>query len=514
MAIAATHTIKKLDTSQIPAQREFILSQKPELLYSGAFGAGKSYIGNSKGYMLSQMYPGNRGLIVRKKFTDLRDTTMDTWFRYVMIPEHQEYYNKQEHRLVLKNGSEILFYGMDQESKIGSLEIGWAFADEVIEFTETDWMMLLGRLRLPNVPFHQIFAATNPANPYHWVYKRFYQNEELKEKGITHVVESDALSNPFTPQAYREKMLIQYRGKYRRRYIYGEWVSFEGLVYDVWDPSKHILTRDAKILPNPFDPEHPYKLTGDPTNPIPEDWEIFRAMDFGFTSPFVCQWWASKPKHWRGKPGMMDEYIVPWDERVWVMFQEVYHSGITIDDHAEEVVRNSDRRVVATFADWDAGDRALMEKCGVPTYKANKDVQAGIQTIHNMIGADRIYIMDDCVLELDEDMKEANKPQSTLEEFPGYERQKGKDGVKDPDEKPKKLNDHGMDSMRMLHHTLNIAHGPQGQFHSESSRPNPRVIAKRDVLESLPHHDPVRSRFGREREHSVWSRMTGERKWR
>ena len=511
--VTATDTIYKLDTSKIPAQREFMLSQQREVLYSGAFGAGKSYIGCSKGNLLSQYYPRNRGLIVRKKFTDLRDTTMDTWFRYVMIPEHQESYNKQEHKLMMKNGSEVLFYGMDQWSKVGSLEVGWIFADEVIEFTEVDWLMLLGRLRLPNIPFHQIFAATNPSNPYHWVYKRFYQDQELKDEGMTHVVESDALSNPFTPQDYRDSLVKQLKGRYRRRYLYGEWLSFEGLVYDVWDPTTHLLSRKATEVPNPFDAEMPYKLTGDPDNPIPEDWEVYRCVDFGFTAPFVCQWWASKPKHWRGEKGRMDEYDVPWEERVWVMFKEIYHSGITVDDHAEEIVRNSDRRTKATFADWDAGDRALMEKCGIPTYKANKDVQAGIQTVHNMIAEDRVYIMDDCVLTLDDEMADKNKPQATIEEFPGYERQMGKEGVKDPDEKPKKLNDHGMDAMRMLHHTLNIAHGPQGQFHSESTRHTDRSQTRRQILETMPHHK-VNSRFGRERDFSVWSRMTGSRKWR
>jgi PBSX family phage terminase large subunit len=280
-----SQTSYTLDTSKILAQRQFMQSISRELLYSGAFGAGKSRIGCEKGYYLSIKYPQNRGLIVRKTYTDLRDTTMDTWFRYVMPEEHLLQYYKQEHRVVLKNGSEILFHGLDSPTKIGSLEVGWIFVDEAIEFSEEEWRMLLGRLRHPLVPFHQIFAATNPGDPQHWLYKHFYLDMELKRNKVTEVFESDALSNPFTPQGYKDS-LNTFKGRYKERFVQGKWISFAGLVFDNWDPSKHIKPRDTKDL----------GLTGDPAHPIPADWERFRAIDFGFTNPFVCGWFAS-PTH-------------------------------------------------------------------------------------------------------------------------------------------------------------------------------------------------------------------------
>ena len=344
---------------------------------------------------------GNRGLIIRKHYTDLRDTTMDTYFRHVVPETHIKSYNKQEHKVTLINGSEVLFYGMDQSTKVGSLEVGWIFADEVVEFDENEYLMLLGRIRLPNVPFHQIFMATNPSSPSHWLYSRFYRRPDLRESGATEVFESNALENPFTPDSYKTS-LNTFRGKYKERFVEGLWISFEGLVYDNWNPGKHILPRDTKRL----------GLTGDPNMPIPQnhDWEVYRVIDFGFTNAFTCQWWASQAYRWVGEPGAQDREPIPFNERIWVMFREIYETNTTVDQHGFEILRKSPERVITTFADWDAGDRALLEKTGIPTVKANKDVQAGIQSVYHLIAEDRLYIMDNSTLYIDPALESESKP--------------------------------------------------------------------------------------------------------
>ena len=48
----------ELDLERIPAQKSFMESKARELLYSGAFGAGKSRIGCEKGHVLSSIYKG------------------------------------------------------------------------------------------------------------------------------------------------------------------------------------------------------------------------------------------------------------------------------------------------------------------------------------------------------------------------------------------------------------------------------------------------------------------------
>jgi len=441
------------DTSKIPAQRQFMESQTLELLYDGAFGAGKSRVGCEKGYFLSTKYPGNRGLIVRKKFTDLRDTTKVTWDRYVCPPEHVQSYNKQEHLLTLINGSEVMFHGLDQPTKVGSLEVGWIFVDEVIEFTEDDWMMLLGRLRHPSVPFHQIFAATNPADPNHWVYRRFYHDEDLQAKGYTSTFSSNTLLNPFTPKTYRDS-LDQFKGRYHDRYVKGLWISFEGVVYDCWDPTKHILPRDTTAL----------GLTGDPNDPIPRDWERFRSIDFGFTNPFVCQWWASPKYKYTGPPGAQDRTEIPYYQREWVMYREIYHSGRTVTEHAKVInLLTANEKIHTTVCDWDAGDRADLHNAKIPTIKADKEVSPGIQSTYQCISNDRVFILENSLVESDYALTSTNKPSATQLEFAAYMRPKGKEGKFNPKEDPVKVNDHGMDALRYILHTFKAAFGPSGQ---------------------------------------------------
>ena len=41
----------KFDTSEMPGQRSFMASSDREMLYSGAYGAGKSRVGCEKGYI-------------------------------------------------------------------------------------------------------------------------------------------------------------------------------------------------------------------------------------------------------------------------------------------------------------------------------------------------------------------------------------------------------------------------------------------------------------------------------
>lgn len=456
--VTSTASSTKFDTSKIPAQRQFMESKHPEVLYSGAFGAGKSRVGCEKGLFLSIKYPGNKGLIVRKVFSDLRITTMDTWFRYVMPEDFMipNGYNKQEHLLKLKNGSEVLFAGLDRASKIGSYECGWIFCDEIIEFSEEDYNMLQGRLRHPTIPFHQIFGATNPSHPRHWVFRHFYEDVQAQREGRTLVLESDSTQNPYNPQSYRDR-LDTFKGRYKERFVEGKWISFEGLVYDVWDQTKHLIERNTTILTDRV------SLTGDSDNPIPSGWEHYRVIDFGFTNPFVCQWWASSPTHYIGDDDRQDKVLTPYNERVWVMYKEIYMSGVTVPDHSKDILKLSgSTKIRTTIADWDSGSRAILERGGIPTIRANKDITEGIQTTYEAISQDRVYILENSLYQEDGELRLVHKPTETFHEFSMYARPVGKNGVRNPKEDPAKIDDHGMDCLRYLLHTLKVLNSPNG----------------------------------------------------
>ncbi len=216
-------------------QRGFLLSKADRLLFSGAFGAGKSVVLCAKALKLSTDYPGNFGLIARKVRATLPQTTLKTFFEQVCPPHLIADYNKTEGLVKLINGSSILFTGLDDPLKLGSLNLGFAGIDEAIETQEEEWKMLEGRLRLPNVP-HQIFAATNPGPPSHYLYRMFFQ------EGRGEYYQASTLENPLLPQDYRDRMM-EFEGIYRDRYVYGLWKGLEGLVYSNFNDKQCLIPR-------------------------------------------------------------------------------------------------------------------------------------------------------------------------------------------------------------------------------------------------------------------------------
>ncbi|KKL66196.1 hypothetical protein LCGC14_2147430 [marine sediment metagenome] len=219
-------------------QASFMASSAPRLLYSGAWGAGKTIALCAKGLKLSLDCPDNFGFICRKTRSSLEISTLLTFLQKVCPKELIADYNKQKGIITLVNGSVILFGGLDDPLKLGSLGpggIGWCGIDEAIETTEDDWSMLEGRLRLPGVP-HQIFAATNPGPQAHYLYRMFFTEKRGE------VYHASALDNPTLPEDYLRR-LMEFEGIYRDRYVYGLWKGLEGLVYSAFDETICLIPR-------------------------------------------------------------------------------------------------------------------------------------------------------------------------------------------------------------------------------------------------------------------------------
>ena len=214
------------------SQERFYDSQARELLYSGAMGAGKSRILCEKGYGIALRYPGCTVGIFRKVKASMAATTVRTFTQDVMRLRDVASRNQTESWYQLKNGSRIYFLGLDPDpitgvpSKIGSLELAWAGVDEAIELTESDWTMLLGRLRDPRVPYHQLAAATNPGAPTHWLKLRF--TPPTAEREYLHAT---ALDNRFLPDDYRLIIEALPDNAVGRRLGKGEWASVEGAIW-------------------------------------------------------------------------------------------------------------------------------------------------------------------------------------------------------------------------------------------------------------------------------------------
>ncbi len=409
----------------------------PEVLIAGPAGTGKSRACLEKLHIMMLMNPGARGLIARKAAVTLSSTALVTWQRFVAKEAIEcgdvVYYGgsaQEPASYQYKNGSVVAIGGLDKVSKIMSAEYDIVYVQEATELTENDWEALTTRLRWWKISFQQIIADCNPQHPEHWLKRRC-------DKGVCTMLESHHEDNPLlfasngdiTEQgrAYIAKLDALTGVRYKRLRL-GKWVAAEGVIYEEW-AAHHLIQR----IPHE---------AGDNTDPsgVPMAWPRFWAIDFGFTNPFVCQFWAEDP-----------------DGRLY-MYREIYHTKRTVEQHARTIqglVLNSkgswvEPRPCSIVCDTDAEGRATLEqKLGVSTEAAHKSVLEGIECVQTRLktaedGRPRLFLLQNAIVERDQELADASKPTCTAEEIPAYVwADKLKEG-------PVKEDDHGCDAMRYI----------------------------------------------------------------
>ena len=337
-------------------QDEFVSSDTPRSLFSGAFGAGKTIALCAKGLKLSLDYPGNFGFICRKTRSSLEISTLLTFQQKVCPRELIASHDKQKGIITLTNGSQILFGGLDDPLKLGSLGgggVGWVGIDEAIETDEDDWIMLEGRLRLTDVP-HQIFAATNPGPPTHYLYRMFFQEEKGK------VYQASSYDNPALPEDYKER-LSEFEGIYKDRYVLGLWKGLEGLVYSGFDDKICLIPR--------FE--------------IDKSWPIYSGHDFGRVN--------AAGLFFAGSPGTGDFFA----------FAEYWPgSEMSIYDHVQAFKtitegRNVLKRVGGNHQ--ESGERQAYTSEGWPISepKHSLDKALQIKLVQGMHRLNKVYIFND-----------------------------------------------------------------------------------------------------------------------
>ena len=124
-------------------QGEFYTATNRFPAFIAGWGTGKTMWALLKGDLLNRFYKNNLGLVVRNKFTDLRDSTMKDFTKYTdkHVPQ-----GTKEARYA--NGSVTLFRHAKELSGLQNINIGWAYIEQGDEFpTDTQFQLLRGRLR-------------------------------------------------------------------------------------------------------------------------------------------------------------------------------------------------------------------------------------------------------------------------------------------------------------------------------------------------------------------------------
>lgn len=395
-------------------------AKEPQVMYVGPSGTGKSRAILEKLHLMCCKYPGMRGLIVRKTRASLTQTAMVTFEKFVLPDDGSVHFRTGEQEYRYANGSVVVIGGMDKAIKVMSSEYDFIYPQEATELTEEDWETLTVRNRYGVVPYQQVMGDCNPSAPSHWIKRKIDKSE-----GAMRVINSKHTDNPvlFDPETglitpkgemYMQK-LKDLSGVRYKRYYEGIWAAAEGMIYTNWDPAVHMKDRF----------------------PIPSSWRRIWVVDFGYTNPFVWNCWA------------IDE-----DDRAY-RIAEIYQTHLLVEDACTIIkawIREKGEPLpTAIVCDHDAEDRATFERhMNMDTVPAQKQVTNGIHSVMSRLrmqddGRPRIFFLRDSLLEIDANLMEAMRPYKTEDEFESYSWENT-----EKKETPRKVDDHGMDTVRYL----------------------------------------------------------------
>ena len=294
-----------------PSQLRFFKSEARGRLFSSGYGSGKSKTGCREGIRWAVDYPGSRGLIGRLTATDLRDTTLVTFWKEMdqigfvagdaaKVAKGKAHYthNKADREIIFWNGSSIIYRHLDDPLALGSLELNWAFLDEGSEIDDMIYMTISSsRLRwhlpacdqqehveamiardasdeeIASVPCNcprGIWVCTNPGGS---GYLRAVTRGQVADWEWIKAKPGD---NPYNGPDYYAKMDrdAKINGEHWvKRFRDGDWDSFSGQRFPMFDRDKHVLT-------TPWRPTAAHR--------------VVIGVDFGHIETFVC-WMAYHP---------------------------------------------------------------------------------------------------------------------------------------------------------------------------------------------------------------------------
>ena len=330
-----------------------------------------------------------------------------------MLPSSVIHVNKGSGEMILY-GKRVYLAGANDarsESKIRGQTLQFAYVDEGTIIPEEFMKMLQTRLSEDNA---QLYVTTNPDSPYHWMKTELIDAADLIKANIWHFTLAD---NPYLSPDYVEALKREFAGLWYQRYIEGLWVLAEGVVYPMWDESKHV---------RPAPP-------GDMEN-------IIISVDYGVTNPSVFLMGGIHKS--TGNTHVMKE-----------LYHDSAQSGQLTDKQLADLMDGfTDKKVRYIVVDPSATSFiAELRSRGYAVREAVNDVIPGIQQVSRLLSSETLFIDPSC-----ENMRK---------EFSAYVWDEN--AQKRGEDKPKKVNDHCCDTLRYLVQDLSTRN------RAEISRPSP-----------------------------------------
>lgn len=144
-------------------------------------------------------------------------------------------YNRADHVIMAKRGTKenrfYLFGGKDESSAalIQGITLAGVLLDEVALMPRSFVEQALARCSVSGA---KLWFNCNPEGPEHWFRKEWILKSNKHKALHLHFTMDD---NPALDEATRERYRTMYSGVFYERFVLGNWVMSEGLVYDMFD---------------------------------------------------------------------------------------------------------------------------------------------------------------------------------------------------------------------------------------------------------------------------------------
>lgn len=313
-----------------------------------------------------------------------------------------KYIGGGKHRLtVTGGGKENYFYvfgGKDEASYklVQGITLAGVFFDEVALMPESFVNQAIARTI--SVEGARIWFNCNPDSPNHWFYKNWILKANEKNAIRIHFHMKD---NPIMTPEKIARTEAMFQGVFYQRYVLGDWVVAEGLVYSMFDEAINVTSEEFEMKP-----------------------VYYVASDYGTQNATVFllwhkiadgRWLCEKEYYYSGRETNVQKTDEEYCDDLLEFLDGIHINGMIVDPSAASFIEALKRR-------------------GIIVIKANNDVINGIRFTGTRIHNRELLFRPCCV--------------NTIQEFGLY----SWDSESETDEVIKK-DDHAMDAMRYFCYT-------------------------------------------------------------
>lgn len=232
-----------LSPRQVQALQLLHLDSTNELLYGGAAGGGKTWLGCFWIWYMCRKYPRTRYVVARRHLKDLINATLPSYFKVVTVaegagkadykPERYWLYNSRKETIThARNGAQIVLVDTEYKptdplfDRYGGGEYTAGWCEEVQETSRKAYNALrtrIGRHLNAELGIHPIMLSTcNPAKS--WIYTDFYRPwREGKLPPGRLFLPATIDDNPYLTEEYRSILHGISDPAMRARLLSGSW---------------------------------------------------------------------------------------------------------------------------------------------------------------------------------------------------------------------------------------------------------------------------------------------------